>query len=125
VTVEIDPACPASLSGKKGRILSDPLGSPSPPAAPEGPTTSETAVVSLVIGVLSWIGIPLLGGMAAVFLGYKARKEIRQSSGQKTGDGIALVGIALGYANLALGVLVGLCIAGIFIVSILSALYSS
>lgn len=70
--------------------------------------TSTPAVISLISGILSWVGVFGLGGILAVIFGHIAKKEIRKSAGYLTGDGMATAGLVLGYANIALS-LVGLC----------------
>jgi hypothetical protein len=66
-------------------------------------TTSTTAIVSLVFGIVCWIAIPFIGAIAAVICGHLARSEIRRSPpGSIEGDGMAVAGLILGYAHLAL-----------------------
>jgi len=66
-------------------------------------TTSALAVVSLVFGIASWCVMPLVGAIVAVVCGHLARSEIRRSQGQIEGDGLAVVGLVLGYVQLAFG----------------------
>jgi hypothetical protein len=72
--------------------------------------TSTNAIVSLVCGILAWLGLFGLGGVLAVIFGHVAKKEIRISLGQVNGDGLATAGLILGYINIALTV-VGACFA--------------
>ncbi len=70
------------------------------------PRTSGLAVASLVFGVLSWCALPVLGAILAIVLGHSARGEIRRAlPGTVDGDGMALVGLVLGWAHLVLVVL--------------------
>ncbi len=70
------------------------------------PRTSGLAVASLVFGVLSWCALPVLGAILAIVLGHSARGEIRRAPpGTIDGDGLALVGLVLGWAHLVLVVL--------------------
>jgi hypothetical protein len=69
--------------------------------------TSATAILSLVFGILSWVALPFVGAIVAVVTGHVARAEIRRGGGAMDGDGMAVAGLVLGWANLAL-VLVGL-----------------
>lgn len=80
-----------------------------PPVAP-ATQTSTMAIVSLVSGIVSWFALPLLGAIVAVITGHLAKKEIRNSLGRLTGDGLATVGLVLGYLQLGLTVL-GICAA--------------
>ncbi|MEZ5544374.1 MAG: DUF4190 domain-containing protein [Lysobacteraceae bacterium] len=71
--------------------------------------TNTLAIVSLVAGILSWILAPFLGPIVAIITGHMARKEIRNAPDRYEGDGLAIGGLILGYAQLAmivLGVLV-------------------
>lgn len=70
--------------------------------------TSTTAVLSLVFGILSWFVLPLIGAIVAVVTGHMARGEIRRAPGAVEGDGLALAGLILGWANLLLIVIGGL-----------------
>ncbi|MEM8533553.1 MAG: DUF4190 domain-containing protein [Chloroflexota bacterium] len=92
---------------------------PPPPAnmapsygAPTYTTTavpnSNMAIASLISGILTWVFLPFIGAIVAVITGHMARKEIREANGQLSGEGMALVGLILGYAQLAATAL-GIC----------------
>jgi hypothetical protein len=70
------------------------------------------AIVSLIAGVVSWFALPLLAGIVAVVTGHMARNQIRVSFGRERGDGLALVGLILGYLNLVVSCLLPLLIFG-------------
>jgi hypothetical protein len=74
--------------------------------------TSTLAIVSLVSGIVSWVLLPLIGSIIAVITGHMAKREIRESLGKLSGDGLATAGLILGYIQLAFIVL-GIC-AGLF-----------
>ena len=61
--------------------------------------TNNLAIISLVAGLLGWI-IPFIGAIVAVITGHRAKSEIRESDGTLTGNGIATVGLVLGYIQL-------------------------
>jgi hypothetical protein len=66
-------------------------------------TTSTTAIVSLVFGIVCWIAMPFIGALVAVICGHVARNEIRRAApGSIDGEGMAIAGMILGYAHLAL-----------------------
>ena len=71
--------------------------------------TSNLAVISLVAGVLGLTFFPLLGSIVAVITGPMAKKEIIESGGELSGNGMATAGMVLGWIAIALMVL-GLCI---------------
>jgi len=79
---------------------------PSPPMYV--PQTSTLAIISLIAGILGWIGFLVIGPIVAVITGHMAKNEIAKSGGQMTGSGMATAGLILGYVNLALSIL-GLC----------------
>src|SRR5262249_18548843 len=70
-----------------------------PPAAPP---TDGKATASLVLGILSLVGMNLLAGIPAIILGHMSRSSIRKSMGRVKGDGMALAGLIMGYAGSAL-----------------------
>ncbi len=75
-----------------------------PHTAPQPERKQSTlALVSLILGILSWVMLPFLGAIGAVITGHMALKEIRQSGGALEGETLAKVGLGLGYANLVLG----------------------
>lgn len=81
-------------------------------SAPAGPTeTSGWAIFSLIAGVLAWLGVFGLGGIAAVIAGHIAKNQIRSGGGRISGDGMATVGLVLGYVNIAISLIVGCLIA--------------
>jgi hypothetical protein len=64
---------------------------------------STTAIVSLAFGVVCWVGIPFVGALVAVICGHAARAEIRRAPpGSIDGEALAIAGMILGYAHLAL-----------------------
>ena len=69
------------------------------------PKTSPLAITSLVTGLLGWTLLPLLGSLVAIVTGHMARSEIRRSRGVLDGDGLAVVGLVLGWLPVMIGVL--------------------
>ncbi|MCR4405728.1 MAG: DUF4190 domain-containing protein [Anaerolineae bacterium] len=103
-----------------GAPLREPAPAPAtlPYAVPASPTTSGLAAASLIMGVLGWFMLPLVGNVLAIIFGHMAKNEIARSGGRLTGDGLATVGLVLGYIGVgvwALGILasvlfgVGIC----------------
>jgi len=72
--------------------------------------TSSLAIVSLVSGLLGWTLVPWLGSIAAIITGHMARAEIRREPDTVEGDGMAITGLVLGYAMVAISLLVVLMI---------------
>jgi hypothetical protein len=71
--------------------------------------SSTLAVVSLICGILGWVGLLGIGPIIAIITGHMAKSEIARSGGQMTGSGMATAGLVLGYLNLALTLLI-LCL---------------
>ena len=84
------------------------------------PTTSSWAIISLISGVLAWLGLFGLGGIAAVICGHVAKNEIHKHPTTITGDGLATIGLVLGYLNIIL-VLLGICLAILVIAGVIAA----
>jgi hypothetical protein len=92
-----------------------PYGQPVPPV-PTSPTSGK-ATTSLILGVLSLFLCGFFTGIPAIFVGLSARKEIRESNGAVSGEGIALGGIITGvlgtlWTLIAGGILVALIVFG-------------
>ncbi len=84
--------------------MEPPSTAPLPPPAPlaAGRQTSALAIIALVAGILSWVMAPIVAALVAVVCGHLARAEIRREPERLDGDGLAVAGLVLGYANLAL-----------------------
>lgn len=63
--------------------------------------TSGLAIASLALGVSSTV-FCVLTGIPAIVCGHLARSEIRRSGGNLNGDGMAVVGLVLGYLSVAI-----------------------
>ncbi|MFL5804239.1 MAG: DUF4190 domain-containing protein [Roseiflexaceae bacterium] len=113
------PTYPAqTYGGQYSTGTPQPYMPPQPAYAPLTLPNSTAAIVSLVFGILSWIGLFFIGGIVAVVAGHMARNEIRNSGGQIGGSGMAMAGLILGYANIALSVLACL---GFFVLVMIGA----
>jgi hypothetical protein len=66
--------------------------------------TSPLAIVSLIAGILGFMGFPVIASIVAILTGYAARKETRSSPPKATGDGMATAGIIMGWIQIALAV---------------------
>jgi type IV pilus assembly protein PilA len=97
----ICPWCAADLiSGTRatpGSAVPGPI-VPGPGATGEA-QTSGMAIGSLITGIFFFV---LPSAIAAVILGHLSRSEIRRSAGRKKGAGMALAGLILGYAGIAI-----------------------
>ncbi len=85
----------------------------------QGVKTSVWAIISLISGILAWLGVCGLGGIAAVICGHIAKNEIHKDPSSITGDGMATAGLVLGYLNIFLAVM-GICLALLVITGVFS-----
>ena len=92
--------CGALLSA--AQTLSPSLATPSSPAMPTPPSTSGLAIGSLICGILFFF---LPTAIAAIVMGHIYRSQIRRSGGQKSGAGMAMAGLILGYAGVVLTII--------------------
>ena len=66
---------------------------------PSPAKTNGLAVASLVLAIVSLVGI---GSIAGIILGFVSRAQIRQSHGAQKGAGLGLAGIIVGFVTLSL-----------------------
>jgi Domain of unknown function (DUF4190) len=78
---------------------------PNTPPIPVLPN-SNSAMISLAFGIISYFVLPIIGAIVAIVAGHMARKEIRESGGRVGGSGMATAGLILGYVHIGLIVLV-------------------
>ncbi|MEJ5343423.1 MAG: DUF4190 domain-containing protein [Chloroflexus sp.] len=80
---------------------------------------SRLAIASLICGVMTWIlfFVPLFLAIPAVICGHLGHRAVQRGNGIITGKGIALIGMALGYAHL---VLTGLALCVLLIVLVVT-----
>jgi hypothetical protein len=103
-----------AIFARLGRAPTVVLASPiSPPAS--GEPQRGLAVTSLVLGILSLVCLGPLTGIPAIICGHIARKRSRQSPAEYGGPGMATAGLALGYASLALAVVVAAILSGMLL----------
>ncbi|WP_326549548.1 DUF4190 domain-containing protein [Micromonospora sp. NBC_01813] len=73
--------------------------------------TNSMALASFIVSLVSLFSCPLIG-LVSVFLGRRARDEIRRTGEQ--GDGLAQAGVIIGWVGVGLTVLYTLVIAAYF-----------
>jgi hypothetical protein len=80
-----------------------------PSSAYRPASTSGYAIASLVLALVGGCGI---GSVLAIVFGTRAKREIRLSGGQLTGEGMATAGIIVGWVGLAGIVIYFIALAG-------------
>lgn len=101
------PNCGASVAqaGPVPAGFAKPAAYPTDPTlypGPMPPTNSVLAMASIICGILSWFGLFGIGAVLAIVLGHMARREIRDSQGRLVGDPLAVIGLILGYLQVAI-----------------------
>ena len=89
---------------------------PTPDAPQPGVTaaagqTNGFAIAALVLGLLGiipFVGMPVIPSILALVFGYKGKAEIDRSNGYQQGRGMAVAGIILGWVGIVVGVFFGL-----------------
>jgi hypothetical protein len=94
-------APPPTYGAQQGSMTPQPYVPPQTMYAPSSVPNSNAALISLVFGILAWLGLVLIGAIVAIVAGHMARNQIRASGGQIGGSGMALAGLLLGYIQLA------------------------
>ena len=61
-------------------------------------------MIASLCGLIPFVG--LAGAIAGIVMGFIARRQIRESGGTQGGEGMALAGIIIGIALLAIEVLI-------------------
>jgi hypothetical protein len=93
-----------------------------PPETPDL-EPSGLATFSLFAGLAGWLVFPFFGGLAAVFLGHRARLDIARSRGKLGGDRMAVAGLLLGYSNVLICAVGIMCIAAWLLLPALDQLF--
>jgi hypothetical protein len=81
------------------KIMSQTTSPPYP--VPPQPPTSQLAIWSLVLGLLSFVCFSIFTAIPAVICGHKALNRINSSGGGLTGKGLAIGGLITGYLAIA------------------------
>jgi hypothetical protein len=76
--------------------------------------TSTMATISLIAGILGFMGLPIIASIAALITGYAARKETRAVPPTASGDGLATAGIVMGWIQVGLGAVTLCCVIAYF-----------
>ena len=76
---------------------------------------STLATISLIAGILGFMGFPIVASIAAIWTGYAARKETRSIPPRASGDGMATAGIVMGWIQIGLAVVAICCFFAYFV----------
>ncbi|MEO7351837.1 MAG: DUF4190 domain-containing protein [Marmoricola sp.] len=85
-----------------------------PPVYAVAPTSSK-ATTSLVLGIVSLVFCGLLLGIPAMIVAHQAKREIRESNGRLSGEGLATAGFVTGLIGTLWSVLAAVLVVGVFV----------
>ena len=71
------------------------------------------AIVSLVLGILSFVCLGFLGSIPAIVLGFMQRSKIKSNPSEFGGGGMAMAGIVIGALNIVFTIVVLILYAGL------------
>jgi len=77
---------------------------PAPANDPMQQRTSTSAIVALVLAIVSWTFCPLITSIVAIVMAYQADKEIRTSDGKVTGQGLSFAAKIIAWINIGVSV---------------------
>jgi type IV pilus assembly protein PilA len=98
--VSFCPSCGNGLSGIPAPMARTSGLSPANPATYTGPQeTSGKATASLICGILAYLILPFLAAIPAIILGHLALSDIKKTAGRLKGNGLAIAGMVMGYAQ--------------------------
>jgi type IV pilus assembly protein PilA len=98
--VSFCPSCGNGLSGIPAPIARTSGLSPVNTASYIGPQeTSGKATASLICGILAYLILPFLAAIPAIILGHLALSDIKKTAGRLKGNGLAIAGMVMGYAQ--------------------------
>ncbi|OFW70358.1 MAG: hypothetical protein A2V52_05650 [Actinobacteria bacterium RBG_19FT_COMBO_54_7] len=110
--------CGAKAAGGESAAAGPAVPVPPPPAFRRPiPATSGLAIASLILGLLSFMCLPIAGAVLAIVFGFIARGQIKRSAGSLEGKGMSTAGISLGFVNLVIIIILAT-------ISILLAIFS-
>lgn len=66
------------------------------------PQTSNSAIISLVLAIVSWVVCPIIPAIIALVFASKADKEIAVSNGWVTGGGLVTAAKIVSWINIGL-----------------------
>ena len=98
-----DPDQPPQFPAYSPPPYGPPGGYPPPPGF-YGPRTNPLAVISFIASLVGVVGlIPIAAPIAGVILGHLSLSQIQRTG--EGGRGLALAGVIIGYAAIALGII--------------------
>lgn len=98
--------------------------SPRPSVAAQGPQTSSSAIVALVLAIASWVVCPLILAIIALVFASKADREIASAGGAMQGGGLSTAAKILSWINIGLYVAILVVMAIILIIVVIAGAWS-
>jgi hypothetical protein len=86
-----------------------------PPPTGDAGENKTLGIVSLVLGILSFVCLGFLGSIPAIILGFMQRSKIKSNPAEFGGGGMAMAGIVLGALNIVFTIVVIVLYAGVIL----------
>lgn len=86
---------------------------------PSGPPTSKLAVAALASAIVGWLALPVVGVVVALVCGHLALRELAERKESLKGRELAVAGLVLAYAQVAVVGLLAFGVCVFFAVTVL------
>ena len=106
------------------RAMAVPTEPPRPLVAAQGPQTSSSAIVALVLAIASWVVCPLILAIIALVFASKADREIASAGGALQGGGLSTAAKVLSWINIGIYIAFIVVIVIILIVVVIAGAWS-
>ena len=106
------------------RAMAVPTEPPRPLVAAQGPQTSSSAIVALVLAIASWVVCPLILAIIALVFASKADREIASAGGALQGGGLSTAAKVLSWINIGIYVAILVVTAIVVIIVVIAGAWS-
>ncbi len=97
---------------------------PKQPVAAQGPQTSSSAIVALVLAIASWVVCPLFLAIIALVFASKADREIASAGGAIQGGGLSTAAKVLSWINIGIYIAIIVVMVIILIIVVIAGAWS-
>ena len=106
------------------QAIQAPPGSPQPAVAAQGPQTSSSAIVALVLAIASWAVCPLILAIIALVFASKADREIASAGGAMQGGGLSTAAKIVSWINIGIYVAILVVMVILLIIVVIAGAWS-
>jgi len=106
------------------QAIQSPPGSPPSAVAAQGPQTSSSAIVALVLAIASWVVCPLILAIIALVFASKADREIATTGGAVQGGGLITAAKIVAWINIGIYLAIAVVMVIIVIIVVIAGAWS-